>query len=138
MLNKVMLIGNLTRDPESQQTNSGTAIAKLGVAVNRTYKDKDGNKVDDTVFVDVDVFAQSAEFCRDYLRKGFRVLIDGRLKFDQWEDRETGQNRSKLGVIADRVQNLTLKSEQQPQQQQQQQRQYPDADVPAGGEGNPF
>jgi single-strand DNA-binding protein len=93
-----------------RRTNSGKAVANLGVAVNNRRRGQDGNYVDDTVFVDVDVWEKTAEFCNDYLRKGGKVLVEGRLKMDSWEDKTTGQNRSKLGIIGDRVQNLTPKT----------------------------
>jgi single-strand DNA-binding protein len=121
MLNKVLLIANLTRDPEARRTNSGTSVCKLGLAVNRRYKDSHGNTKDDTTFIDCDVWGNSADFCRDYLRKGNRVMVEGRLKMDSWEDRTTGQKRSRLGVTAENVQNLSPR-EQQPQQGYQEQR----------------
>lgn len=128
MLNKVMLIANLTRDPDARSTTSGTSVVNLGLAVNRKWKDKDGNQKEDTVFVDCDVWGKSADFCRDYLRKGNKVFIDGRLKMDTWEDRNTGDKRSKLGIVAESVQNLSPRSnsdqqEQQPYQQPQGQQQ---------------
>jgi single-strand DNA-binding protein len=127
MLNKVMFIGNLTRDPEARRTNNGTSVVKLGIAINRKWKDGQGNPMEETVFVDVDVWAKTADFCRDYLRKGNRVFIEGRLKLDTWQDQSTGQNRSRLGVVAESVQNLSPRQEaappayppqQQPQYQQ--------------------
>ena len=103
-MNKVMLIGNLTRDPELSYIASGTALAKLGVAVNRTWKDRNsGERKEETAFVDIDAWGQTAEFCSKYLAKGRRVYVEGRLKFDRWETPD-GQKRSKLGVTADRVQ----------------------------------
>ena len=102
-MNKVMLIGNLTRDPELSYLASGTALAKLGLAVNRRYKDKNGQYQDETTFVDIDAWAQTAEFCSKYLSKGRRVYVEGRLKFSSWEAQD-GSKRSKLSVTADRVQ----------------------------------
>jgi single-strand DNA-binding protein len=103
-MNKVMLIGNLTRDPELTYTPSGTALAKLGLAVNRSSKDRtSGEWKKETAFVDIDAWGQTAEFCSKYLAKGKRVYVEGRLKFDQWETSD-GQRRSKLGVTAERVQ----------------------------------
>lgn len=104
MLNQVNIIGNLTRDPEVRHSASGTAMAKLGLAINRKYKDKAGNMVEDTTFVDVDTFGRTAEIAGQYLRKGRQVLITGRLKLDQWDDKNTGQKRSRLGVVAESVQ----------------------------------
>ncbi|HUT25641.1 MAG TPA: single-stranded DNA-binding protein [Sumerlaeia bacterium] len=103
-MNKVMLIGNLTRDPELTYTSSGTALAKVGLAVNRSWKDRtSGERKEDTAFVDIDVWGQTAEFCSKYLAKGRRVYVEGRLRFDQWETSD-GQKRSKLAVTAERVQ----------------------------------
>ena len=101
-MNKVMLIGNLTRDPELSYLANGTALAKLGLAVNRRYKDRNGEYQEDTAFVDIDTWAKQAEFCSKYLQKGRRVYVEGRLKFDQWEAQD-GSKRSKLGVTAERV-----------------------------------
>jgi single-strand DNA-binding protein len=104
MMNQVNIIGNLTRDPEVRHSAGGTAMAKLGLAINRKYKDKSGNMVEDTTFVDVDTFGRTAEIAGQYLRKGRQVLIIGRLKLDQWDDKNTGQKRSRLGVVAESVQ----------------------------------
>jgi len=104
-LNRVFLMGNLTRDPEVRYTPSGTAVGDLGLAVNETYKNKAGETVDSTVFVDVEVWARQAETCAEYLYKGSPVFVEGRLKLDQWENQQ-GEKRSKLRVRADRVQFL--------------------------------
>lgn len=104
--NQTTLMGNLTRDPETKYTQSGKAICKLGLALNEEWKDKEGQKHERVTFVDVDVFGRTAENCAQYLRKGRPVFIVGKLKMDQWQDKNTGQNRSKLGVIADKVQFL--------------------------------
>jgi len=101
-MNKVMLIGNLTRDPEVSQPGS-TTIAKLGLAVNRRFQGKDGQNKDETTFVDIDVWAKTAEFCGQYLKKGNRVYVEGRLNFSSWQD-QAGVKRSKLNVVAERVQ----------------------------------
>jgi single-strand DNA-binding protein len=142
MFNKVILIGNLTRDVELRYTPSGTAIAKFGIATNRTYKDQvTGENKQETMFIDVTVFGRSAEVANQYLKKGRRVLIEGRLVFEQWVD-NTGQKRSKHSVVAEKLQFMDTKAEvermenmsqnmqsnyQQPQpqpQQPQQQNQY--------------
>ena len=102
-LNKVLIVGNLTRDPELRYTPKGTAIAKLGMAINRTFT-QDGEKKEEVTFVDVDAFGKTAENCGQYLRKGRSCLIEGRLKLDTWDDKSTGQKRSKLGVVAESVQ----------------------------------
>ena len=104
-LNRVFLMGNLTRDPEVRYTPSGTAVGDLGLAVNETYKNKAGETVESTVFVDVEVWSRQAETCAEYLHKGSPVFVEGRLKLDQWENQQ-GEKRSKLRVRADRVQFL--------------------------------
>jgi single-strand DNA-binding protein len=106
-LNKVILIGNLTRDPEARRTSTGTSVCRLGLAVNRRFKGATGEQREETTFVDIDVWGRQADFCRDYLRKGNSVYIDGRLKLDQWDDRATGQKRSRLCVVAESVQSLS-------------------------------
>jgi len=100
--NKVILMGNLTRDPELRYTPSGTAIAKLGLAVNRVWRDAEGQQKEEVTFVDVDAFGKQAETLGQYMQKGRPILVEGRLKLDQWEDKNTGQNRSRLGVVLER------------------------------------
>lgn len=102
--NRVILVGNLTRDPELRFIPSGTAVSEIGLAVNDRIK-RDGQWVDETTFVDVTLWARTAEVANEYLSKGSSVLIEGRLKLDSWENSE-GQKRSKLRVIADRMQML--------------------------------
>ena len=102
-LNKVLLIGNLTRDPELSNLSSGTALAKLGMALNRRYKDKSGEAKEEVCFVDVEAWGKTAEFCSNYLAKGRRVFVEGRLKYSQWEGSD-GSKRNKLTITADRVQ----------------------------------
>lgn len=97
--NKVILVGNLTRDPELRYTPSGKAIAKLSLAVNRTWRSESGENREEVTFVDVDAFGKQAETIGQYLRKGRPILVEGRLKMDQWEDKQTGQKRSRLGVV---------------------------------------
>src|SRR5580698_7989394 len=104
--NKVILVGNLTRDPELRYTPKGTAIAKIGVAVNRIWTNEAGEKKEEVTFVDVDVFGRTAENVGQYMRKGRPILIEGRLRLDQWDDKQTGQKKSKLGVVAETVQFL--------------------------------
>jgi len=106
-LNRVLLIGNLTRDPEMRYTPSGMAVAKVGLAVNRKWRDTKTNEVrEEVTFVDIDIWGKSAEAANQYLRKGNPVFIEGRLKLDQWDDKQTGQKRSKLKVVAERMQFL--------------------------------
>lgn len=102
--NKVMLMGNLTRDPEVRYTPSGTAVADLGLAVNRSFKGSDGQLKDETCFVRVTVWSRQAENCAQYLKKGSPVFVEGRLKYDEWE--KDGQKQSRLSVVGERVQFL--------------------------------
>jgi len=104
--NKVILVGNLTRDPELRYTPKGTAIAKIGLAVNRKWKSETGELKEEVTFVDVDTFGRTAENVGQYMRKGRPILIEGRLRLDQWDDKQTGQKRSRLGVVAESVQFL--------------------------------
>lgn len=101
--NKVILMGNLTRDPELRVTNTGLSICKLSLAVNRTYTTKEGDSKDETTYVDIDAFGRQAETLSKYLQKGRPIMVEGRLKLDQWETNE-GQKRSKLGVILENFQ----------------------------------
>ena len=101
--NKVILLGNLTRDPEMRVTVNGNSICKLGLAVSRTYNTRDGERREETAFIDIDAFGKQAEVIAKYMRKGRPIMIEGRLKFDQWETNE-GQKRSKLGVILENFQ----------------------------------
>jgi single-strand DNA-binding protein len=100
--NKVILMGNLTRDPELRYTPSGMAIASFGIAINRRKRDQDGNQKDEVTFVDITAFDKQAELIGQYFQKGKGIHLEGRLKFDQWDDKNTGQKRSKLGVVLDR------------------------------------
>ena|SRR5436309_14414375 len=97
--NKVILAGNLTRDPELRYTPKGVAIAKLGLAINRSWKNEAGETKEEVTFVDVDSFGRQAEVIAQYFKKGRPILIEGRLRLDQWDDKQTGQKRSKLGVV---------------------------------------
>ena len=104
--NKVILMGNLTRDPEVKYTTSGTARATFGVATNRVYTDRQsGEKKEEVCFVDITAFGRTAEICGEFLSKGRPVLLDGRLSFYSWET-DTGEKRSKLSVVAENVQLL--------------------------------
>jgi single-strand DNA-binding protein len=104
--NKVILVGNLTRDPELRYTPKGTAVAKLGLAVNRSYRTESGETKEEVTFVDIDAFGKQAETIGQYLKKGRPILVEGRLKLDQWDDKQTGQKRSRLGVILESFQFL--------------------------------
>jgi len=104
--NKVILVGNLTRDPELRYTPKGLAIAKVGLAINRNWTSETGEKKEEVTFVDVDIFGRTAENVAQYMKKGRPILIEGRLRLDQWDDKQTGQKRSKLGVVGEVVQFL--------------------------------
>jgi single-strand DNA-binding protein len=104
--NKVLLMGNLTRDPEVRYTPKGTALANLGLAVNRVWTTESGEQKEEVTFVDIEVWGRQAETAGQYLAKGRPVFVEGRLKLDSWEDKESGQKRNKLKVVAERVQFL--------------------------------
>lgn len=104
--NKVYLIGNLTRDPELRVTPKGTAICQFGMAVNRQFKDESGAMRDDTTFVDIEAWGKQGETISKYCTKGKPLFVEGRLKFDQWEDKTSGQKRSKLKVVLEGFQFL--------------------------------
>ena len=101
-MNRVFLLGNVTRDPELRYIASGTAVTDLGLAVNDRRKNANGEWVEETTFVDVTLWARTAELAAEYLSKGSPVLIEGRLKYDAWETPD-GQKRSKLRVVGDRM-----------------------------------
>ena len=104
--NKVILMGNLTRDPELKYLPDGTALAKFGLAVNRRYNDRQsGEKKEEVCFVDITAWRREAEICNEYLKKGSPLFLEGRLHFNSWET-DDGQKRSKLEVIAERIQLL--------------------------------
>ena len=104
-LNKVLLIGNLTRDPELRYIPSGTAVAEFGLAINNKWTGKDGQKHEEVTFVDVTLWARQAELASEFLSKGRQVFIEGRLQLDQWQDKD-GQKRSRLRVVGERMQFL--------------------------------
>jgi len=129
MYNKVILAGNLTRDVEVRYTPSGTAIGSTGLAVNRKFKSATGEQKDETMFIDITFFGRTAEIANQYLRKGSKVLVDGRLKLDQWTAQD-GSKRSKHTITVENLQMLGSRDENasmgtnnygspQPQQQQQ-------------------
>ena len=104
--NKVILAGNLTRDPELRYTPKGTAIARITLAINRRWTSDTGEQKEEVTFVDIDAFGKQAETIGQYLKKGRPLLVEGRLKYDTWDDKQTGQKRSKLGVVLDNFQFL--------------------------------
>lgn len=126
--NKVLLLGNLTRDPELRFTAGGAAVASFGLAVNRKYKQGEEWK-EDVCFVDITVWGKQAENCTEYLSKGRSVFIEGRLNFSSWETKE-GQKRNKLDVVANTVQFLSRPGAEQGSSD------YASPDTP-GGEGPP-
>ena len=110
--NRVILVGNLTRDPQVRYTPSSTAVCEIGLAVSRTWFDKQTNsRKEETTFVDVTLWGRQAEVAGEYLSKGRPVLIEGRLQLDQWEDKNTGDKRSKLRVVGETMQMLGSRSD---------------------------
>jgi single-strand DNA-binding protein len=107
-LNKVMLIGNLTRDPELRYIPNGTPVADFGMAINREYTDREGEKHSETCFVDIVAWQKQAEICYQYLTKGSLVFVEGRLQLDTWETAQ-GEKRSRHRVVAERVQFLDFR-----------------------------
>ena len=120
MFNKIILVGNLTRDIELKYAQSGSAIANTAIATSRKFT-INGEKKEDVCFVDITFFGRSAEVANQYLQKGSKILIEGRLNFEQWADKDTGAKRSKHSVIAETMQMLDTKPkneyEQEPQQE---------------------
>ena len=108
-LNKVMLIGNLTRDPELRHTPKGTAVSEISLAINRNWTNDQGQKQEDTTFVEVTLWGRQAEVVQQYVTKGSPIYIEGRLQLDSWDDKETGKKRSKLRVIGENFQFLSGK-----------------------------
>jgi single-strand DNA-binding protein len=102
--NKVILAGNLTRDPELRYTPKGTAIARIGLAINRSWRTETGEQKEEVTFVDVDAFGKTAETIGQYFKKGRPILMEGRLRYETWDDKQTGQKRSKLGVVLESFQ----------------------------------
>src|SRR4029078_8105392 len=110
--NKVILVGNLTRDPEVKYTTGGTAVTEIGLAVNRSWFDKQSNqRKEEVTFVDVTLWGRTAEIAGEYLSKGRQVLIEGRLQLDSWEEKTTGQKRSKLRVVGENMPMLGSRGE---------------------------
>ena len=105
--NKVMIIGNLTRDPEIKYTPKGTAIADIGLAVNRNYTTDSGEKREEVTFIDVTLWGRVAEIVGEYCKKGRPLFVEGRLQLDTWDDKATGQKRSKLKVVGENLQFLS-------------------------------
>jgi single-strand DNA-binding protein len=106
MLNKIMLIGNLGRDPEVRSTPSGQAVTTFSVATSRKWKNRDGQQQDETEWYNVETWGRLAEICGQYLQKGSKVYIEGRGKTESWDDRDTGQKRYKFKVVAQEMKML--------------------------------
>ena len=133
MFNKVVLVGNLTKDIELRYLPSGTAAARLSLANNRRYKKQDGTQADEVCFIDVNLFNRTAEVANQYLKKGSQVLIEGRLVLESWTD-NTGVKRTKQSITAESMQMLG-----QPQKTQEQDKETQNASTPLGeGEEIPF
>lgn len=105
-VNKVILIGNLTRDPEVRYTPKGSAVTEIGLAINRYYTTESGEKREETTFVDVTLWGRQAEVVKEYCQKGRPLYIEGRLQLDTWDDKQSGQKRSRLRVVAENIQLL--------------------------------
>lgn len=104
MVNKVILVGNLGKDPEVRYTSGGQAVANLRIATSRSWTDKQsGQRKEETEWHDVEVWGKQAEQCGEYLAKGRQVYVEGRLKTDKWQDKQSGQERSKVKVVAETV-----------------------------------
>ena len=103
-VNKVMLLGNITRDLEVRYTPKGTAVCDLGMAVNRVRLSDNGEKIEEVTFVDVTLWGRNAELAGQYLAKGRQVFVEGRLQLDQWDDKATGQKRQRLRVVGENMQ----------------------------------
>ncbi len=103
-LNKVMLMGNVTREIELRYTPKGTAVADIGLAVNRVRNGESGERIEETTFVDITLWGRTAEVAQQYSGKGKPLFVEGRLHMDSWDDKTTGQKRSKLKVVADNIQ----------------------------------
>lgn len=111
--NKVILLGNLTRDPELRYTPKGAAVAQLGLAVNRKYSTQEGEQREEVTFVEITAWGKQAEVIAQYCKKGRPLFVEGRLKLDQWDDKNTGKKMSKLGVVLESFQFLGNNGERQ-------------------------
>jgi single-strand DNA-binding protein len=129
-LNRVILVGNVVRDIELRYVGKGTAVCDIGLAVNDRRKDGDGKWIEETTFVDCTAWGRTAEVANEYLRKGSSILIEGRLKLEQWE--KDGQKRSKMKVVIERLQMLDGKGGRKPQEEEELQQ------VPTGKEDVPW
>ncbi len=103
-LNRVLLMGNLTRDPDLKYLPSNTPVVGFGLAINRKWRSNEGEQREETTFVDCSAFGRTAELINQYMKKGRPLFVDGRLRLEQWQDRESGANRSKLSVVVENFQ----------------------------------
>lgn len=137
-MNHVSIMGNLVRDPELKFLSSGTAVCELSIAMNKKWKDNSGNQKEKAIFVDVTCWAKTAEIAEKYLKKGRKVLIEGEIDQDQWEDKNTGAKRSKLKVVCSRLHLLPNGNRESSQESSQsssgEENQETHYTPPAGGE----
>ncbi len=136
-MNRVYLLGNLTRDPELRHTPSGTSVSDLGIAVSDNYRNRDGELVERACFADVVVWGRQAETCCEFLHKGSPVLLEGRLQLDQWET-DTGDKRTRLKVCAERVQFLPRGKHSERQPEETASKEFATADDGAKADNIPF
>lgn len=133
--NKVILLGNLTRDPELKYTANQTPVCQIGLAVNRKWKDQNGEQREEVTFVDCEAWARTAEVINEYTHKGDPLFVEGRLKLDQWEDKDGGK-RSKIKVVIENVQLLGGKRDAAPRQAPPTPQQPPRQRVPQSPQAN--
>lgn len=133
-LNKVLLVGNLTRDPDIRYVPSGTAVADFDLAVNRSFRDRSGEQRRETLFIKVESWGRQAEFCSEYLKKGSRVYVEGRLKNETWEGRD-GVKRQRTTVVADRIQFADVKPAEPPTEEAPETREVSEETSPDVKEG---
>jgi len=136
-VNEVRLLGNLTRDPQLRKTPNGQDVCDFGIAMNRKFKGQDGTQREETTFVDVTCWSHTATNCAKYLHKGSLVYVGGRLKLDTWEDKQTGARRQKLTVVAENVQFLDSRRQEQQGQAQQGAAAYVNKGSQQAGEWSP-
>ena len=114
-VNKVILIGNVTRDPEVKFTSKGSAVTDIALAINRNYTLDNGEKREETTYVDVELWGRLAEIAGEYAKKGRPVYVEGRLRMDSWDDKATGQKRSRMKVVGENLQLLGARTGGAPQ-----------------------
>lgn len=124
-MNKVTLAGHLTRDPEARNTPNGTPVSNFGMATNRHWTDGNGERKEEVTFIDVHAYGRTAEIASEHLRKGQYAIIEGRLKMETWEDRQTGEKRSKMVIICEQIHFVPGQREQQGERARQEQRPSP-------------